>query len=268
MDYSKLTTDERINALNFHNLSRGTILPTNWNELLQIVKIEPGEAVATEIVDLYIATELYKSGIQVPNELNMDNITADYYRKLAPVIYLPQDYTPENLTRAKRIIRIIRDFIKETPGTEKIQILPVIFTIPGKIGDFNWMMQQPQYNDVLFLFNDNESQFLQFINNPGSKEACARGGGNAIIRPYQCLKPPRAAGIPTGDVYGGYKNLNKAKYYIDMAFDHIKNLLQTGNYKRIAYSAANDGRTLGTQIFSPSEDIKDYIVTNIEALAK
>ena len=131
------------------------------------------------------------------------------------------------------------------------------------------MIQQPQYNDVLFLFNDNEHQFLEFYNNRALDTkpvaACSIGGGNAIIRPYQCTTPPRAAGIPTGDKVG-YQTLEESQVFIDAAFEYIAALLMTGRYQRVAYSAAEDGRSLGAAIFSPSEEVKQYIVNKIYSL--
>ena len=283
MDYSKLTNQEIIAALQFHNLIIGNQLPNNWHQLIQTIKVEPGAAVAVELIDLYIADILYKQGIEIPPELNTNIITPEYYQQLAPVLYLPTTFTNDNLTRTKRIVRIIRSFINnKTPminitpnypiiAQQKIQIMPVIFTGPNKVGDFNWMIQQPQYNDVLFLFNDNESQFQDFIKSVDKptrpRGACSAGGGNAIIRPYQCDNPPRAAGIPTGNALGGYKNLRNVQQIIEAAFFHIINLLRTGRYRRVAYSAGPDGRSLGTQIFAPVEEVKEYIVNNIENLA-
>lgn len=108
MDYSKLTENERVNALLYHHLITNNILPHNWLSLLQNILIIPGEAVAPELIDLYIADSLVKQNIVIPTELNMDLITPEYYTQLAPVIYLPLEYTQENIDRAKRIIRIIR----------------------------------------------------------------------------------------------------------------------------------------------------------------
>lgn len=282
MDYSKLSIQERIDALRFHNLSTTPQLPNNWQQLLQSIKVEPGAAISIELIDLYIADQLYKQGIQIPAELNMETITSEYYRQLAPVLYIPIDFTPENYSRAKRIIRIIRDLnttqqqvtvptpLQITQTKTKIEVIPLVFYGPNQIGDFNWMIKRPEYNDILFLFNDNESQFAQFINSLGKPTkppgACSVGGGNAIIRPYQCLNPPRAAGIPTGDNAGGYNTLTRSKQFIDNAFVYIQQLLQTGRYKRIAYSASEDG-TLGTHIFSPSQEVKQYILGKILSLA-
>lgn len=279
MNYSKLSVQERIDALRFHNLSTTPQLPNNWQQLLQTIKVEPGAAISVELIDLYIAEQLYKQGIQIPPELNMESITPEYYQQLAPVLYLPTDFTPENYSRSKRIIRIIRDLNTPQHVTvptqlqitqTKIEIIPLMFNGPNQIGDFNWMIKRPEYNDILFLFNDNELQFAEFINSLGKPTrppgACSVGGGNAIIRPYQCLNPPRAAGIPTGDYAGGYKNLTLSKQFIDTAFVYIQQLLQSGRYKRVAYSAAEDG-TLGTNIFAPSREVKQYILGKILSLA-
>lgn len=155
-----------------------------------------------------------------------------------------------------------------------IKITPFIFYGTGIVGDFNWMIKQPEYKGTLFLFNDNQEQFQKFAeytitHSENDKNlACSSGGGNAIIRPYQCLDPPRAAGIPTGVNGLGYKNLNTAKPYIDASTQYIKALLNTGLYDSIAYSSEYDGRTLGTSIYSPSNDVKEYIVQSLENIVK
>jgi hypothetical protein len=60
------------------------------------------------------------------------------------------------------------------------------------------MIEQPDWADALFVFNDNEEQFRAYRRDPADPRGCTRGGGNAAIRPYRCTEPPRAAGIPTG----------------------------------------------------------------------
>ena len=381
MDYSKLTDQERLNALRFDNPAITNQLPINWYALLQAVKIEPGAAIAPELIDLYIAYQLHNQNIVIPPELNMEAVTPEYYQQLAPVLYLSTQFTPDNYVRAKRIIRIIKELnlpqqrqdeerqfqqrlqqieqerqqveqqiqqqlkqrdqiqlqlaaqlqqeqqqrtVQQPPQRQQllptqpidqttridqqeiglqfrqqmqqrhqqallqqtlqqqrivqqpqqiqqnIEVLPLVFTGANKLGDFYWMIERPEYNDVLFLFNDNEEQFLAFINSVGQANkpmgACSVGGGNAIIRPYQCQNPPRAAGIPTGDNNGGYQSLTRSQQYIDAAILYIRQLLETGNYRRVAYSAAPDG-TLGTAIFSPSKQVKDYILTQIRSLS-
>ncbi len=402
MDYTKLTDQERIDVLQYYGLINTHFLPDNWLQLISSIPLIPGSATAVELIDLYIGTKLFERGLNIPDDLNTNNITADYYQMVAPMLYLPPDFSIDHLQRAKRVIRIIRSLkssirpnitptitpivrpnitptitpivrpnitptitpivrpnitptitpivrpnitpirpnivpisptirpnivpinptirpnivpvntspinististspistspintspintspintsaintsaintsaINTSPsmGLSRIEILPVIFSGVGRIGDFGWMINQPEYEDVLFLFNDNEEQFLAYINNINNLpvQACTIGGGNAVIRPYQCERQPRAAGIPTGKNGVGYKNLSEARIIIDKAFIHIAELLRTGRYRRVVYSAGSDGRTLGTSIFSPSPEIKEYIVQNIESL--
>lgn len=253
MDINKLTDSERINVFKYY----GT---------LANIQIIEGSQAPIEMIDLYIATALNALHIEIPPELNIDTIDKNYYSRLAPVLYLSTAYTPENLHRAKRIIRIIRDIHKQKMAYKAVEIVPLRFTAPGLIGDFNWMIKQKEYDDTLFLFNDNEEQFIAFAFMNQQPEGCTPGGGNAVIRPYQCTIPIRAAGIPTGNRLGGYKNLQIAKPLIDRAFNHIRNLLNSGDYDRVAYSAAADGYSLGTAIFSPSQEVKDYIVDQIYKL--
>lgn len=146
-----------------------------------------------------------------------------------------------------------------------ITLLPCQFRKLGRSGDFSWMLRRSKYQDVLFVFNDNQEQFEAFHN--GNQELAGKpGGGNAIIRPYQYTDPPRAAGIPTGSNSKGYQNLETAKPYIDKAINSIQELIITGRYKRLAYSCEEDGRTLGTSIFAPSDEVKEYIVASLENL--
>ena len=149
-----------------------------------------------------------------------------------------------------------------------VEIVPSIFQGGGQEGDFRWMIDQPKYDDSLFLFNDNEEQFLEHIRDPASEFGCAAGGGNAVIRPFQCQMPPRAAGIPTGAHGVGYAELSdEVKATIDQAIAGIRDLLAFGRYRRAFFSADEQGR-LGTGIFEVDDEVKDYIVSSIKALAE
>lgn len=127
------------------------------------------------------------------------------------------------------------------------------------------MIEQPDYDDCLFLFNDNEGQFRAHQANAGSEHRCGSGGGNAAIRPYQCQLPPRAMGIPTGE-YGGYAALDeRTRCVIDEAIAQLDLLLATGRYERVVYSWDGRSQTLGTGIFEVAREVTDYIVEQIEA---
>jgi hypothetical protein len=156
-----------------------------------------------------------------------------------------------------------------------MQVIGSKFTSGDQKSDFNWMIEQPKYADALFIFNDNEEQFLEHRNNPGSKtgDGCRDGEGNAGIRHYQCQDLPRAAGIPTGGSKGGYQKLDErtksgksVQALIDEALDTIKEVAQKNNYQRIFYSAEPNG-DLGTGIFKVGIEVKKYIVKQLMALA-
>ena len=145
-----------------------------------------------------------------------------------------------------------------------IKLIPTQYAGKKKYGDFKWMIDRKEYDDALFIFNDNYEAFVS-----NSKKA---GGGNAVIRPYKYKNLPRAAGIPTGHWDGkskkgiGFSVLDiETKKIIDESLNVIKNLLDTGRYSRVFYSGKKDG-TLGTKIFVVGDDVKDYIVSALQKL--
>jgi hypothetical protein len=149
-----------------------------------------------------------------------------------------------------------------------VEVIGSQFSKPGETGDFGWMLRQPEYADALFVFNDNEEQFRAHRDDPSDPHGCAGGGGNAVIRPYQCDDPPRAAGIPTGSHGAGYSELTpKVQNVIDEAIGAIRNLLATGRYGRVFYSAANANGDLGTGIFKVADDVRRYVVAELRSLA-
>ena len=138
------------------------------------------------------------------------------------------------------------------------------FTRSGMEGDFGWMIEQPQYARSLFIFNDNEAQFNDFHAN--EPNGLREGGGNAIIRPYQEGVQPRAAGIPTGNG-SGYTQLDaNVLNVIDMAIDHIKNLLASGDYDELIYSYDPKGNTLGSGIYDIDFSVRNYIFDALEKM--
>ncbi len=147
--------------------------------------------------------------------------------------------------------------------TPSVTLHPSMRDGNGKKGDFAWMIKLPEYADALFIFNDNESQFRAHQQNPNSGSGCSAGGGNAIIRPYQCANPPRAAGIPTGDGEGYRKLTTQVRTTIDESIAAIGALLETGRYQRVFYSATNEEGELGSGIFEIGADVKAYIVAEL-----
>jgi hypothetical protein len=148
-----------------------------------------------------------------------------------------------------------------------MEVVGLTFVGRGLYGDFSWMIEQDQYKDSLFIFNDNEGQYIAHRDNPGETEGigCAPGAGNSVIRPYQCCVPPRSAGIPTGPNYESLKPNVKA--IIDDAIKRVKDIVATQGYSRVFYSAANANGELGTGIFHVGEAVKSYIVRQLKSIA-
>lgn len=145
-----------------------------------------------------------------------------------------------------------------------MQLIKSQFSGPRQDGDFSWMIDRPKYARSLFIFNDNEMQFIAF--HTGHAAGFTAGGGNAAIRPYQGHSPIRAAGIPTGEK-SGYQHLDlNVRALVDDALAHIQRLLKSGNYDEVifSYDAAND--SLGTGIFVVGDEVKSYIYQSLCSL--
>jgi hypothetical protein len=137
-------------------------------------------------------------------------------------------------------------------GGIRLKVTGVVFSGSQKYGDFNWMIAQDQYQDALFIFNDNEEHYKAPREDPMSSYGCTAGGGNAIIRPYQCKAKQRSAGIPTGPNYTSLTP--QVQHVIDEAVAKIRAIAIEEGYDQICYNADSDGN-LGTNIFAPGEDV-------------
>lgn len=142
-----------------------------------------------------------------------------------------------------------------------VKIIGTIYEGRGKYGDFEYMIEQDEYNNSLFIFNDNiEDHFTDRM-----------GGGNAVIRPYNKygeLDIPKSAGIPTGSLdYGGFQELSpEVKFIIKSSIQEIKDLIVKYNYKTIYYSQDKNTKKIGTSIFNVNEDVINYIDNKINKL--
>lgn len=168
--------------------------------------------------------------------------------------------------------------------TAKVEVVPLTFTGAGKVGDFGWMITQPEYQSDLFIFNDNEESNEQYrsrimdnntdvINQNG---ACLAGGGNAIIRPYRCLHGrkdrPQSAGLPTGfrpiNEFNmrGYQSLDEASKGATWAMNYITSLVKSGQYHRVYFSVDDKG-ILGQGIFAIDPQVRVYFTNFLLNLA-
>jgi hypothetical protein len=141
-------------------------------------------------------------------------------------------------------------------------VIPTFFEELGRHGDFAWMRMQPDHASTLFIFNDNEEQFNAYLN--GMASGFTAGAGNAIARPWRLLSPPQSAGIPTGKKGKGYASLDaQTKTTIDQSLQVIKDLITTGNYSQMVFSADSTLTTLGKATFEVSAEVCEYIFKNV-----
>ena len=138
-----------------------------------------------------------------------------------------------------------------------VNVIGTIYQGNNKLGDFNWMIKQPEYNNSLFIYNDNIEHHL----------SNRKGNGNAIIRQYNKysnLAKPRSAGIPTGTLTnGGFTELSEeVKTLIDDCITGIKELIVKYKYDTVYFSMDENGK-LGTSIFKVNKDVINYITEQI-----
>ena len=120
------------------------------------------------------------------------------------------------------------------PKPPQVKLYGSKYTSGGKIGDFNWEINQQNiqsYKRTLYIFNDNIEK--QHTNEPGD--------GNAAIRKYNKYSGEnlfRSAGICTGSLdTRGYTQLDATVIkVINKNLLDIKELLYTGfNWTRIIW---------------------------------
>jgi len=171
-----------------------------------------------------------------------------------------------------------------------INVIKSQYGEPNVDGDFEFMIEQPEHQATLFVFNDNEEQFLAHFlaaNNPFGAAAlninplpsnvggdpCSAGGGNAAIRPYQCAPHRRAVGVPTGsyqhqqDDEPGYASLDaRVRQMVDFSMMQIDAMLASGRFTSLAFSY-NPKTKLGGKAFNTSQTVRDYIVAELLRVA-
>lgn len=149
----------------------------------------------------------------------------------------------------------------------KVKVTPVRYAGRGQVGDFGWMIQQPQFRNSVMLFNDNLTQWAKFDNRPG--------GGNACVRPYQHRGD--AIGVPTGPFEsltseGGF-GYATAKDVIDASFERVVKLFLSRPDKVEMFFSVNPtdppGSTkVGLGIFAGmvGDDVMEYISDGIQRI--
>jgi hypothetical protein len=147
-----------------------------------------------------------------------------------------------------------------------VRIEPVHFTKRNQHGDFEYMIEQPEYADSLFLIQENVVDSLT-SDNPGAGTACLRPYTYRLVSDKT---RPRAAAIPTGWNVdsGGFTELSKAvKSTIHVCMQRIRLLLQKYDYKSVVFSCDKDDTTkIGQGIFEIAKDVLTYISDQIWSL--
>lgn len=135
-----------------------------------------------------------------------------------------------------------------------LELLPILYKKDDPSTDFSKLILLPEYQDCLFLFNDNFQD----------RNCKTEGGNSARIRPYTFVSPPRAMGISTGwsPAHKGFKALDEdTRLALWICFEMIQVILhENAHIRRVAYSCDPDDATnIGYALFKPCQEVRDYI---------
>jgi hypothetical protein len=265
MDFSKLTPQEV--SITLQEIYPGYNFNNPYEKVADTFKvINTGKSYPKPIVDLYIAHSLHNNGLEVPLNYNVYDLPEREFVELTKLYYLPPIDSIENRERAERITRILNDIkISFNPSVLKVELIPVAFYGKNNYGDFSWMINRPEYNNALFIFDETQEDFLKFAEYSQSgildTNLC-----NRLFKDFQqlqCQDPPKAAGIPVASDDKGYQDIITALPYVEGALNYIESLIKSGHYTQILYPAERDDRTFRTS-YNVSPDIKEYIVNSLE----
>ena len=145
----------------------------------------------------------------------------------------------------------------------EISVVGKLFVKKGVDGDFAWMVQEPTYNDTLFVIAEN---FLDSL-----RDDATNGGGTAVLRHFSPQRIAdgeftRAVGVPTGwsTTAMGFPHMDvDVKRAIDLSLDRIALVLdQNPGFTRLMYSCDEQHQELiGVKIFDTtlSFTVQGYI---------
>ena len=163
-----------------------------------------------------------------------------------------------NDKKCEKYLKNIKD-IKERTIIINENIHGIIYKKPNEYGDFNYMINSGDYDNVLFLFDDDQEMYNTSI--------C--GKGITKIRKYNEFSNNRnisSAGIIISSNNIGFNILDdKNKNIINICFDKIINFIIEYKYKKLYYSCNENGLIKLNIQYVDSEVIK-YITNKIESL--
>ena len=158
-----------------------------------------------------------------------------------------------------------------------VRVIGVEFQYGTTMGDFHKMLQQPSIkHNMVALFNDNHHQWILADPNKASfydnRDAHSRGGGNAIVRPYQ--QSHHAIGMPTGpydslnDYYTVHDEILTVEQIIHAATVRVCQLFVNHPEKEVLYYSASSTGEIGLGIFAGmlGTDVREYITACIKAI--
>ena len=149
--------------------------------------------------------------------------------------------------------------IKERTITINENILAIIYKKPNEYGDFNYMIKSGNYDNVLFLFDDNKETYNTNICGPGIAKI-------RIYNEFSNKKYINSAGIIVGYNNIGFNILNEEnKNIINMCFEKIKDFIIEYKYKELYYSCDENG-FIKTYIPYVDKTVIDYVTKKISSL--
>ena len=135
----------------------------------------------------------------------------------------------------------------------------IIYKKPNEYGDFNYMINSGEYDNVLFLFDDDVNTY----------NTCISGKGISKIRKYNEFSNNRnisSAGIIMSLQNIGFNILdNTNKNIINMCFDKIKDLIIEYKYKKLYYSCDQYGLII-SNVSYVDDAVIEYIKNKILSL--
>jgi hypothetical protein len=141
-----------------------------------------------------------------------------------------------------------------------MNVIGTVFSEKGVVGDFDWMIRSGQYENAIFLFEEDEMR----------QNGSYTGKGNANIRRYNsiALNRPRSVGILVGNHQGGYTELTaEVRDKIDACFHNVRYYCQIHGYTTVYYSAKTENGLLDTSIMEVNPEVLGYITQTIRDLA-
>ena len=112
----------------------------------------------------------------------------------------------------------------------------IVYKNKNEYGDFDWMIKSGQYENVLFLFDDNLEYYKTSIPERGILEL--RKYNEYGLYPNVC-----SAGIIMGKSFNhNFDKLDEVnKRNIDISINNIKKLILQNNYKELYFSSDEEG---------------------------